>query len=331
MEEIPTESRRERRRAARRGAARRPASRRRRILIVIASFLAVLLIGILGYAWFLNSKLDNIAREPMLPTATTDADGKKLVTGQGTNYLLIGSDAGPDRVGARADVIQLVHVPKDHSAVWLIHFPRDLYVEIPGHGEDKVNAAFAFGGAPLLTETVQNLVGVKIDHVAKTDFEGFKALTDALGGVRVNAVEASPGFQQGWNDLDGAQALAFVRERYALSEGDISRGQRQQEWLRAIMDKTLDPAVLLNPITLANVMDAGGRYTVLDETLSSEKIRSEALKMRGIRGGDIHFVTAPFAGFGTSPSGASIDIFDEAAMDRLGDALQSDDMANYTE
>lgn len=326
MQEIPHESRR-----SRREAARRPASRRRRVVVVIASFLAVLLVGVLGLAWFLNSKLDKIAREPLLPTATTDADGDKLVTGQGTNYLLIGSDAGPDRQGARADVIQLVHVPADHSEVYLIHFPRDLYVEIPGHGEDKINAAFAFEGAPLLTETVQNLVGVKIDHVAKTDFEGFKDLTDALGGVRVNAAEASPGIEKGWNELNGEQALGFVRERYHLSQGDISRGQRQQEWLRAIMDKTLTPAVLLNPAKLANVMDAGGRYTVLDETLTSAKIRSEALKMRGVRGKDIHFVTAPFAGFGTSPSGASIDILDEPGMERLGQALQSDDMANYTE
>ncbi len=84
----------------------------------------------------------------------------------------------------------LAHVPADHRNVTLIHFPRDLYVSIPGKGKNKLNAAYAFGGAPLLVTTMQNLLGVKIDHVAVTGFENFKAMTDAVGGVDVNVEEA---------------------------------------------------------------------------------------------------------------------------------------------
>ena len=78
------------------------------------------------------------------------------------------------------------------SAVTLVHLPRDMQVAIPGHGSDKINAAFALGGAPLLVSTVQDLLGVHIDHVAITGFEGFKAMTEALGGVDVEVEESSP-------------------------------------------------------------------------------------------------------------------------------------------
>ena len=87
----------------------------------------------------------------------------------------------------------LVHLPEDRSQIQLIHFPRDLYVPIPGHGSNKLNAAYAFGGAPLVVEAIQNLAGIKIDHLALIDFEGFKRMTDAVGGVRVYAEEASDG------------------------------------------------------------------------------------------------------------------------------------------
>ncbi|WP_161803983.1 LCP family protein, partial [Gulbenkiania mobilis] len=78
------------------------------------------------------------------PNETTK--GEKLVAGQGTNYLIIGSDARPGETASRADVIQLIHVPKDSSGVYLIHFPRDLYVDVPGRGKDKINHSYAYGG-----------------------------------------------------------------------------------------------------------------------------------------------------------------------------------------
>ena len=196
-------------------------------------FLLLLVVGIGGYGWFLSSKVDrNLAHEDLFGSSaeqTETTQGKKLVTDKGTNYLLIGSDARPGETASRSDVIQLVHVTEARDEIWIIHFPRDLYVPVPGHGEDKINAAYAYGQSPLLVRTIQDLVGVKIDHIAKTDFEGFKNLTDALGGVRVNNQQASPKYPAGPVDLDGEQALEYVRERKTLADGDISRGQRQQE------------------------------------------------------------------------------------------------------
>jgi LCP family protein required for cell wall assembly len=234
-------------------------------------------------------------------------------------------------------VIILAHVDAGNDRVDLIHFPRDLYVPIPGHGKDKINAAYAYGGAPLLVSTLQQLVGVRIDHVAQIDFEGFKRLTDAVGGVRVWAEEPSDGkgnggpvvIHRGWNDLDGAQALGFVRERYELSQGDISRGRRQQAFLKALMLKTLQPDVVANPLRLTKVVDAATANTVIDKDFGMNDILSRIVSMRGIRGSDIHFVTAPFTGFGRSPQGASIDILDVSGMRELGRALRSDDLASY--
>lgn len=315
--------------------------RLRRTLIVLGCVVLLVLAGVAGYVGYLSTKVDDIAREPLLPAqedgeAGTTTKGDALVTGRGTNYLVIGSDARPGEGASRADVIQLVHVPSDSSGVYLVHFPRDLFVEIPGKGEDKINAAYAYGGAPLLVRTIQDLVGVRIDHVAKTDFEGFKQMTDAVGGVRVYAEEASGNggnggvaITKGWNDLDGEQALGFVRERYELSEGDISRGQRQQAWMKAIMTKALSPGVLLNPVKFSGFVEAGTSNSVVDDTLTSKEIRDQALSLRGLRGDDIHFITAPFSGYGTSPAGASIDVLDEEGMAELGDALKADEMDAY--
>lgn len=315
-----------------RRSRRRRMSRRRRVAVSVLAFLLLVTVGIGGYGWFLSSKVDrNLARDDLFGDSreqTTTSEGRKLVDDAGTNYLLIGSDARPGDAG-RADVIQLVHVDEDQDAIWIIHFPRDLYVPVPGRGEDKINAAYAYGKSPLLVRTIQDLVGVKIDHVAKTDFEGFTELTDALGGVTVNNAQASPKYPAGETELDGDSALEYVRERKTLEEGDISRGQRQQAWLKGIMSKTLTPGVLLNPSKLSSVIDAGTEHTVVDNDLTGGTIRRQAIGLRSVRGGDIHFVTAPFSGYGTSPGGASIDILDERGMDELSEALRTDDMEGY--
>lgn len=314
----------------------------RRILTFIASALALVLVAAGGFVVFLNQKVSgNITQEDLLPRAAASAtlpDGSTVELPQsavGKNYLIIGSDARPGETASRSDVIVLAHIPEDKSAVQLIHFPRDLYVPIPGRSKGKINAAYAYGGAPLLVSTMQNLLGVKIDHVARTDFEGFRTMTDAVGGVRVYAEEASDegGFvvREGFNDLNGEQALAFVRERYQLSEGDISRGRRQQAFIKALMLKAISVDTVTNPITLTRFIDAATDNLVVDKDLSVATMRSEAFAMRNIRSGDVVFVTAPFTGFGTAPDGGSIEILDESGMAALGTALRTDSMDEYAD
>lgn len=313
--------------------------RNRKILVAALVLILVPVLAVGGYlAWLNHIVTNNVKQELLLPDGgnqPTADDGSVVAQpeGNGTNYLIIGNDAGPGRSGARSDVMVLVHVPADHRDVTLIHFPRDLYVSIPGKGKNKLNAAYAFGGAPLLVSTMQNMLGVRVDHVAMLGFEGFKSMTDAVGGVEVNVAEPSVSagytFTKGVMHMDGDMALAFVRERKQLSEGDISRGQRQLAFVKALMLKTLSKDTLTNPVQFKNFVEAATNNLTVDQKLDVGTMRSEAFAMRGLRGSDIRFVTAPFTGFGTSPDGQSIDVVDEVKMDQLGEAIRTDALQSY--
>jgi anionic cell wall polymer biosynthesis LytR-Cps2A-Psr (LCP) family protein len=158
-------------------------------------------------------------------------------------------------------------------------------------------------------------------------------MTDAVGGVDVNVEESSNQppyvFTKGTQHMDGAMALAFVRERKQLSEGDISRGRRQLAFIKSLMLKTLSKDVLTNPIKLKDFTEAATSNLTVDQKLDVGTMRSEGLALRDLRGGDIRFITAPFTGFGTSPAGASIDIVDEVKMGDLGDAIRNDELSAY--
>ena len=306
--------------------------RNRRILIAALCLLLIPMLTLGGYLLWLNKIVtDNVKTGDFLPNSSVYG-GDPPPVGLGQNYLLIGNDAGPDRVGARSDVMILVHVPEDHSRIYMVHFPRDLYVDIPGHGKNKLNAAYAFGGAPLLVRTMEGMLDLKVDHVAVIGFEGFKNMTDAVGGVDVYVAEPSTQsgyvFNVGVNHMDGDRALMFVRQRYELSEGDISRGKRQMAFLQALFEKALSKGTLLNPVSLKNFIEAGSSNLTIDQTWSVADMRSEAFALRGIRPTDIVTLTAPWSGFGMAGS-QSIVKMDVARMKDLGTQLRNDTMGNY--
>ncbi len=352
----------------RRAGRKRPRRRRRAVLIGVLAVVLVPVLAVLGYVGYLNHLATvNVQHADLLPpagatalatgqpgaavpgatSAATDAEldpgepgpgiapGAALVPSDsvGDNYLLIGSDARPGLAGGRSDVIILVHVPVDHHNVTLIHFPRDMYVPIPGHGTNKINAAYAFGGAPLLVTTMQNLLGIHIDHAAYIGFEGFKRMIDAVGGVDVVVEEGGTidgyVFTKGQMHLEGAAALSFVRERYDLSQGDLSRGRRQQAVLKSLLLKALSAQTLTNPGELAAFVDAATANTTVDSSLDVGTMRGELFALRGLRSGDIRFITAPLTGFGRSSAGASIDLVDWARIAELGLDIRTDALDNY--
>jgi polyisoprenyl-teichoic acid--peptidoglycan teichoic acid transferase len=316
--------------------------RTKRVLIIALVLLLVPIVAVTGYGIYLGHLVTtNVQQENLLPALTPEelagkpgqpvptGPGATPVAGKGSNFLFIGSDAGPDRSGARSDVIMLVHIPEDRHNVTFIHFPRDLYVDIPGHGKDKINASFAYGGAPLLVETLQNLTGAHVDHVAKIGFEGFKNMTDAVGGVDVYVAESSHQdkytFTAGTTmHMTGEMALEFVRSRYELSEGDISRGQRQQEFLKALMLKVVAGDTLTNPVKLAGLVDAATKNLTVDQSLNIGETQQLALSLRNVRSYDVRFITAPFTGFSTTSAGASIDVVDVPRMTAMGQAVAED-------
>lgn len=253
--------------------------------------------------------------------------------GESLNFLIIGTDSRDLSVErGRSDVIVLMHINDERDRVDLVHFPRDLFVPIAGTGgSSKINAAYAYGGAPLLIQTLQPLVGVPIDHVAMVDFDSFRAMTDAIGGVTVEVTEAGGGFDVGPRHMNGEEGLRFVRERYSLSQGDISRGERQMQFVKAVMLKALSRETLTNPVRLAGFIDAATTNLTVDEDLSVAEMRDLGFSMRDVRGGDIHFWQGPWCGIDMHPVAGSIVVMSEPQMGRLGEHLRNDTMDGYVD
>ena len=159
------------------------------------------------------------------------------------NLVLLGSDTrSTNGKGGRSDSIILVHVDTQNDFLSMLSIPRDLRVKIPGRGYNKINAAYAYGGAALVIRTVQSVMGIDLDHYAETDFNGFKEITNALGGVYVDVdrtyddgkIQLQPGYQL----LDGQNALRFCRTRHDKNI-DFGRMQRQQRFLTAVREQAI--------------------------------------------------------------------------------------------
>ncbi|MEU4772871.1 LCP family protein [Micromonospora sp. NPDC023644] len=220
----------------------------------------------------------SVVREQLLdPTARrerTDPDGP-------LNYLLVGTDRwqSSSAAGRRSDTILIVHVPAGGREAYLVSVPRDLLVAIPagngyGGGQDKINAAYEHGGGGqpgtrLLSATLSRLTGIRFDGAALIDFSGFRKVIDLLGGVRmcvdteVRSIHTDRVFPPGCQQMDGGEALDYVRQRYDLPGGDYDRQTHQQQLLRAVLERTSETSLRTNPVKLDQVIRAvGGSLTV---------------------------------------------------------------------
>lgn len=260
------------------------------------------------------------------------------------HWLLVGSDRRPDRGATgeaaadpswqRADTIMLVHLPADREGVYLVSFPRDSWVPIQGHGTAKINAALAYGGPQLLIATIEQVTGVRVDHFAMLDLQGFESMTDALGGVEVQVAESvydsanDVAWEAGAHQLDGARALNFVRQRYNLPHGDFDRIKRQQAFLKALAGRVSDREVLTNPLRLNAFLEAVTGAVSVDDTVSASSLRSLAVAFRGVRPDDIVFMTVPTAGLGTEGA-QSVVYIDRARSRRLYRSLRHGSIDTY--
>jgi LCP family protein required for cell wall assembly len=298
---------------------------------------AVALIAVLsGFGVFLYSRhLDSqIGRTDPFGQIT---GGRPPVLAKGAmNILLLGSDSrDPDEkadAGSRTDTIILMHMQADHKHAYLISIPRDTYVNIPGHGDNKINSAFAFGGLPLVIETVEGFTGVHVDHLALIDFGGFQQVTDALGGVDMQVDQTITSihppyrvFKKGLDHFDGAQALDYVRQRYQFPDGDITREKHQQQFLKDIMDKAASTGTLTNPGKLNGFLQAVTKSMTVDKDFS---LADMAWQFRSLRSSDLTFMTSPYSGFGTR-DGQSVVLSNHDKASALYDAVAKDTMASY--
>ena len=307
--------------------------------------LALLLVGSIAtgfiYAFSVDRAVnDNLRRQSVMPREAPAREGAKPrpskppTTGGGQasmNYVLIGAD---DAAGgsSRSDALMVLHLAADRRSAYLVSFPRDLWVPIPGYGRNKINAAYAFGGAELTVETLEGLLDVRMDHVAQIDLEGFVGLTDDLGGVRVYnkypSVSKGYNFPVGWITISGEQALAYVRERKQLPRGDLDRSERHRAVVVAILTKGLSGDTIRNPRRFLAFTSGVARHVIVDEELTPEELRSTALSLR-LTPADVASVQAPVARFDRSSGGQSIDVVDAAQMRKLAAALREDTMDAY--
>lgn len=330
------------------GAAPRRMRRGLRNTLIALGVLVVLLGIAAGVAYALLASTFNevqrvsIEQDPALerPAAVQPAPGEQAPI----NILLLGSDSrettdpaasAEDLRGFRSDAIMVAQISPDRQHLTVISIMRDNWVEIQGHGEAKINAAVAFGGLPLAVNTVENFIGARIDHVALIDFESFKGLTDAVGGVTVHndvAFTSRHGgfdFAAGEVALDGERALGFVRERYSFADGDYQRARNQQAYLKALAQKVMSSETLRSPGRLVDTFQALKPHLILDEGLDLGTAVALGYDMRDLRSDDIEFFTSPTLGTGTSADGQSIVLPDWAEMAKVQAAFQNGTLNEY--
>ena len=273
----------------------------------------------------------------------TRAPQQQVVAGKepAVNILILGTDSRTSasdpsqwQEGAqRTDAIMIVQVSGDRKTVSVMSIPRDSWVEIPGHGQGKINAAYSYGGPSLTIHTVENLTGIHIDHFAVANFESFVALTDDIGGVRVNLKTpqtlAGKELGAGPQVLDGPQALAYTRERSSLPDGDFDRVKRQQTWMRSIVSRVLTNGTLSSPTALYSFLKTASRTVAVDESFTLDQMQSLALGTRHLHSNDIMFMTVPAAGTETSADGQSIVELAPDADTPLFKAFAEDRVSSY--
>ena len=290
-----------------------------------AALVAVTVLGASGWGWYLGRVADaSVNRTDAIPTSGNDGNGG----GAAMNLLLVGSDSRANLTKAQAaelntgtnaglntDTMILVHVPADGSKASFVSFPRDSYVQIPGFGWDKLNAAYAYGyakakgsaskseqqaaGAQLLIQTISGLTGMQIDHYAEVDLLGFFKLSSVVGGVQVNLCEpvkdrySGVDLPAGVQTISGEQALAFVRQRHGLPRGDFDRIIRQQTFIASMVRKMLSDNVLFDLGKQRQLVQAAADSLTVDRNLDLLRL---ATQMQSVTPGSIDFQTIPYVG-----------------------------------
>ena len=332
------------------------------------TFLALVTLGVVvslgisitaAYAYMLNKQLgavDKVGVEDKLK----DEERPDPDKGNALNILLLGSDKGKKIPGEsqntslsedakaakwptgkyRSDTLMIVHITANRKYAFLASIPRDTLTTIYDaegnpQGQAKINAAFSEYGPVGAVSTVEHLTNLRMKHVAIIDWEGFKDLSTAVGGVPVHIPDDTYDEMQhvqwkaGDYNLKGKKALQYVRQRHGLLRGDFDRIARQQNFLRALMSKILSKGVTRNPVKLINTVKALTKNLTVDAEWSGSDMRGLALSLRGMHTRDVYFLSAPVAGTETVPVYGSIVRLNEAKSAELFTAFRKDNLRAY--
>lgn len=302
--------------------------------ITTISLLVLANLVLLGFIWAVNTGSN------LLSGADTDDEVVGALdpsSGEDRTFLIVGSDSreGLDDLtnfgragGERSDVVMLVRVDPETGSARMLSIPRDLRVEIPGHGTNKINATYAFGGPSLLVETLKSNLDVEVNHYVEIDFVGFQALIDEVGGIEMSfpypARDAKSGLNvdAGTQTLDGAEALAYARSRSyqelrngswtSVEANDIGRTQRQQEVVRAMVSSLKRPGSIAEAGNIASSMS---RHMTIDSALAGESVASMVWNFKGVVAGSIEGMTLPT--YTENIGGASYQIAQQPEADEM--------------
>jgi LCP family protein required for cell wall assembly len=331
----------------------------------LGALLSVFLLLLAGYAWYNFRSLNNgLHRLNLTPadeqTQSSDVDG----TDQ--NILVVGNDdrsnlslkeardlhVGLDGGSLATDTMMVVHIPANGDKAQIISLPRDSYVNIPGHGMNKLNAAYVDGynsmnrnatpddrraaGAKLLIRTISDLTGLTIDHFVQVSLIGFVKISDAVGGVSINLCHAvddsaaanqaagmdgnGSGFKMsaGPHKISGVTALEFVRQRHFLTNGDLDRAARQRYFLTQAFSKIESAGTLFNPGRLHDLVNAIDQAIYVDKGLDLTDL---AAQVSSLDPGNIKGKSIPFEGFDDNSPVGSVEIINPAKVKRFVDNL----------
>lgn len=307
-------------------APAKPKKKKRHVLRVISLLIVLWLVFMIGTPIYAVSRIKEIEL-----TGISDRPAEQ----PGTAVLLVGSDSREDLTpeersklgtgstgGQRTDTIMLLYTPPSGEPA-LISFPRDSFVSIPGNGDNKINAAYAFGGASLLVETVEQNTGIRIDGYLEIGFLGIVEMVDAVGGVEVCLddpivdKDSHLDLPAGCQTLDGTTALGYVRMRKADPKGDLGRVQRQQEMIGLIAKKAMSPAIILNPVSYWNLnMAASGSLTKSSDT-SLGTLATAGMSFLSIAKGDGYQLTVPISNPNATTSAGSSVLWDDAKAEKM--------------
>jgi LCP family protein required for cell wall assembly len=305
--------------------------RPRRVFGILALVVVLLLAGVVGTYFYLNSKLTH-------SNILVDYAGRPAA-GAGTNWLIAGSDSrqgltrrqerlystGKLAGSGRSDTILILHIPANGGKPVLISVPRDSYVAIPGLGMNKINAAFSLGGPALLAKAIQNDTGLYINHYMDIGFGGFVNVVNAVGGVRMCVTQAlhdqasGVNLHRGCQILSGGEALAYVRDRHSFATQDLQREQDQRLFLKALLTKMTSAGVMFNPFAAIPAASGAASNLTVDQGTNLYQLYQVAMALRSPL-----TTTVPIANANYITSAGDSVLWDSTQARRLFRALYTD-------
>jgi LCP family protein required for cell wall assembly len=309
-------------------------ARHRRVLLTLGGTMSSLVLLFAAGAWGLTSYVNDSVGRVNAGTAGAASNGplnvllagvdlRSGLTPRQQDQLHVGHD-----VSSNSDTMMLIHVSADRSRVTVVSLPRDSWVQIPGHGMNKINAAFGLGGPNLMVKTVELNTELTINDFIQVNFLGFIKVIDALGGVNVCMPQtvsdpySGLDLTAGVHHVDGLTALEYARDRHSFALSDLARIQDQQRLLASLLSEAISSGTLANPVKLSSFLRAAVAAVKVDQTLN---VSALADQLRGISPGAVRFMTVPLANLNYQTStGQSAVLWDATAARALFTKLRDD-------